>query len=85
MASTLSRANNLPPQIGLEPQLYITLFQDNIDHDHSPPHQEREGFSRIDSTQYCNSRKPQDRKETQLQEPPPMHKIQWKINLLRTT
>ena len=55
--------------------LYTTFLQDNIDHQCSTPW-EREGFSKTDSTQYCNSRNTQNREEAQLVAAPPMHKIQ---------
>ena len=54
--------------------LYTTLLQGNIDHQCSTP-REREGFSKTDSTQYCNSRNTQNRMGTQLLAAPPMHKI----------
>ena len=38
--------------------------------------QEREGFSKTDSTQYCNSKKHQNQEEAQLLATPPMHQIQ---------
>ena len=37
---------------------------------------EREGFSKTDSTQYCNSRDTQNQEGAQLLAAPPMHKIQ---------
>ena len=52
-----------------------TLLQDYIDLQCSTP-QEREGFSETDSTQYCNSKKHQNREEGQLLAAPPMHQIQ---------
>ena len=55
--------------------LYTTLLQDHIDHKCSTPW-EREGFSKTDSTQYCNSRDTQNREGAQLLAAPPMRKIQ---------
>ena len=55
--------------------LYTTLLQDHIDHQCSTPW-EREGFSKTDSTQYCNSRDTQNREGAQLLAAPPMHEIQ---------
>ena len=52
-----------------------TLLQDNIDLQCSTP-QEREGFSKTDSTQYCNSKKHLNQEESQLLATPPMHQIQ---------
>ena len=40
------------------------------------PPQEREGFSKTDSTQYCNSKKHLNQEEAQLIATPPMHQIQ---------
>ena len=40
------------------------------------PPREREGFSKTDSTQYCNSRKHRNQEEAQLLTTPPMHQIQ---------
>ena len=56
--------------------LYATLLQDNIDHQCGTPPQEREGFSKTDSTQYCNSRNTQNQEGAQLLTAPPMHEIQ---------
>ena len=52
-----------------------TLLQDNIDHQCCTS-QEREGFSKTDSTQYCNSRNTKKRDGAKLLAAPPMHKIQ---------
>ena len=51
------------------------LLQDNIDLQCSTPW-EREGFSKTDSTQYCNSKKHLNQEEAQLLATPPMHQIQ---------
>ena len=58
--------------------LYTTLLQDNIDCKCSTPPlpQEREGFSKTDRTQYCDSRNTQNQEEAQLLAAPPMHQIQ---------
>ena len=40
------------------------------------PPQEREGFSKTDSTQYCNSKTPRTEEGAQLLAAPPMHEIQ---------
>ena len=72
--STLPRASNLSLR-RYSAHLYTTLLQDNIDLQCSIP-QEREGFSETDSTQYCNSKKHQNREEAQLLAAPPMHQIQ---------
>ena len=74
MVSTLPRANNLSLRRYLT-HLYTTLLQDHIDLQCSTP-QEREGFSKTDSTQYCNSKKHQNGEEAQLLAAPPMHQIQ---------
>ena len=37
---------------------------------------EREGFSKTDSTQYCNSRRHRNQEEAQLLTTPPLHQIQ---------
>ena len=55
--------------------LYTTLLQDHIDRQCSTP-QEREGFSKTDSTQYCNSRNTQNQEEAQPLAAPQMHQIQ---------
>ena len=55
--------------------LYITLLHDNTDHQCSTPW-EREGFSKTDSTDYCNSRDTQNPERAQLLAVPSMHKIQ---------
>ena len=73
MVSTSPRANNLSLRRYLI-HLYITLLQDNIDPKCSTP-QEREGFSKTDSTQYCNSKKHQYQEEAQLLTTPAMHQI----------
>ena len=62
--STLPRAGNLSLRRYLA-HLYTTLLQDHIDLHSSTPW-EREGFSKTDSTQYCNSKKHQNREEAQL-------------------
>ena len=72
--STPPRVNNLSLRRYLA-HLYTTLLQDHIDLQCSTP-QEREGFSETDSTQYCNSKKYQNREEAQLLAAPPMHQIQ---------
>ena len=74
MVSTLPRANNLSLRRYLA-HLYTTLLQDHIDLQCSTPW-EREGFSKTDSTQYCNSKKHQNQEEAQLLAAPPMHQIQ---------
>ena len=74
MVSTPPRASNLPPR-RFQTHLYITLLQDNIDLQCRTP-SEREGFSKTDSTQYCNSKKHLNQEETQLLATPPMHQIQ---------
>ena len=51
------------------------MLQNNIDLQCSTP-QEREGFSKTDSTQYCNSKKHLNQEEAQLLATPPMHQIQ---------
>ena len=74
--STLLRASNLLLKKILSTEhLYTTLLQDYIDHQCSTP-QEREGFSKTDSTQYCNSRNTQNQEEAQLLAAPSMHQIQ---------
>ena len=55
--------------------LYNTLLQDHIDHQCSNP-QEKEGFSKTESTQYCDPRDTQNQEGTQLLATPPIHKIQ---------
>ena len=55
--------------------LYTTLLQDHIDLQSSTSW-EREGFSKTDSTQYCNSKKHQNWEEAQLLTALPMHQIQ---------
>ena len=57
--------------------LYTNLLQDLIDRKCSTPW-EREGFSKTDSTQYCNSRDTQNQEGAQLLAAPPMCKIQQK-------
>ena len=74
MVSTPPRANNLSLRRHLA-HLYTILLQDHIDLQCSTP-QEREGFSENDSTQYCNSKKHQNREEAQLLATPPIHQIQ---------
>ena len=69
-----SEQNNLPLK-GYLAHLYTTLLQDHINLQCSSP-QEREGFSEIDSTQYCNSRNTQNQEEAQLLAISPMHQIQ---------
>ena len=72
--STPPRAVNLSLRRYLA-HLYTTLLQDHIDLQCSTPG-EREGFSETNSTQYCNSKKHQNREEAQLLAAPPMHQIQ---------
>ena len=55
--------------------LYTALLQDHIDTQCSTP-REREGFSKTDSTHYCNSSNSHNREEAQLLAAPPMHQIQ---------
>ena len=74
MVSTPPRASNLPLRRSLT-HLYTTLLQNNIDLQCSTPW-EREGFSKTDSTQYCNSKKHLNQEEAQLPATPPMHQIQ---------
>ena len=72
--STPPRASNLSLRRYLA-HLYTTLLQDHIDLQCSTPWA-REEFSETDSTQYCNSKKHQNREEAQLLAAPPMHQIQ---------
>ena len=74
MVSTPSRANNLSLRRYLT-HLYTTLLQDQKDLQCSTL-QEREGFGKTDSTQYCNSEKHQNQEEAQLLVAPPIHQIQ---------
>ena len=72
--STPPRASNLPLR-RYQSHFYNTLLQDNIDLQCSTP-REREGSSKTDNTQYCNSKKHQNREDAQLLATPPMHQIQ---------
>ena len=74
MVSTPPRASNLSQRRYLT-QLYTTLLQDHIDPQCSTP-LERKGCSKTDSTQYCNSKKHQNREEAQFLAAPPMYQIQ---------
>ena len=74
MVSTPPRASNLPPR-RYWTHLYTTLLQDNIDLQCSTPWK-REGFSKTDSAQYCNSKKHLNQEEAQLLVTPSMHQIQ---------
>ena len=75
-----SEQANLLEKILSTDHLYTTLLQDHIDRQCSTP-REREGFSKTDSTQYCNSRNTQNRQEAKLLAAPPMHHIQPNGNI----
>ena len=59
------------------------LLQDHIDHKCSTP-QERKGFSKTDSTQYCNSRNTQDWEGSSVSGSPTNVQIQQEMKSLKT-
>ena len=74
--STSLRASNLLLKRYLAQNICTPLcFRTTLITNAAPP-QEREGFSKTDSTQYCNSRNTQNWEEAQLLAAPPMHQIQ---------
>ena len=74
--STPLRASNLLLKRYLAQNICTQLcFRTTLIANAAPPG-EREGFSKTDSTQYCNSRNTQNQEEAQLLAAPPMYQIQ---------
>ena len=78
VVSTLPRASNLSLEKYFLKDTCTSLCFRTTLITNAAPSWESEGFSKADSTKYCNSRDTQNQEGAQLLAAPPMHKIQQK-------